>query len=124
MGVATRRTGTCRGPAVTETARMRQNLVSFLVLVVVGCLSSANAAAKIEGSIQGGEVAKGKWKPNFSLLQPFERKLEKALPQSAKKEAKKLSELLDHIQTPGCSWHLTVRQVRCSINNFPPIMCL
>ena len=75
---------------------------------LVASLTFIDAAVIIEGNLQGGEIAKGRWQPNWSILQPFAKKAEGVLPDSSKKEVKKLSHILEHIHTPGCSWDLMV----------------
>ena len=80
----------------------------FQLCLACGLISFVSAGVIIEGNLQGGEIAKGRWKPYFSFLQPYAKKAEDALPQSTKKEVKKMSELLEHIHTPGCSWDLMV----------------
>jgi hypothetical protein len=77
-------------------------------LLFAAVISLVDAGVVIEGNLHGGEIAKGRWQPNWSILEPFAKKAEEALPDSSKKEVKKLSQILEHIHTPGCSWDLMV----------------
>ena len=87
-----------------------QILLAFIL--ACGQFSCVGAGVIIEGNLQGGEVAKGRWKPDLlSFFQPLAKKAEDALPESTKQEAKKLSHILEHIHTPGCSWDLMVGNI-------------
>jgi hypothetical protein len=85
----------------------------LLSAIFLACSAVAvNAGVLIEGNLQGGEVAKGRWKPDLSAFHPFAKKAEEALPPTSKDEVNKLKHFLEHIHTPGCSWDLVVRLLR------------
>jgi hypothetical protein len=79
----------------------------LLLISLCCCLFSfVNCAVKIEGTLAGGEVAKGKWTPNYSFLQPFKKKVEKVLPSG---KVEKIHNFLENIHVPGCSLDIVVR---------------
>jgi hypothetical protein len=77
------------------------------IAAACSCLSSlVSGAVKIEGNLAGGEVARGKWTPNYSFLQPLKKKVEKILPNGG---IEKVNNFLEHIHVPGISLDVVVR---------------
>ncbi len=99
------------------------------VFAILVCSAAAfvDAGVLIEGNLQGGEIAKGRWKPDLSVFSPFAKKAEENLPQSSRDEIKKIHHFLEHVHTPGCSWDLMVSvfsfhsysPVRIAVISFP-----
>jgi hypothetical protein len=84
-------------------------ITELLVIALACCLFSfVNCSVKIEGTLAGGEVARGKWTPNYSFLQPFKAKVEKALPNGG---LKKMHDFLENIHVPGCSLDIVVMNI-------------
>ena len=82
------------------------NVLAFVL--ACGLLYSAAAS---EATLGGGEVMKGKWKPDSSVFKPFSKiagKASAAVPDSAKKEVQKATHFLENFHTPGCTWHMMV----------------
>jgi hypothetical protein len=80
--------------------------IYLLVIALVCCLFSfADCSVKIEGIIAGGEVARGKWIPDYSFLLPFKKKMETVLPNGG---VEKVHNFLENIHLPGCSLDVVV----------------
>ena len=84
---------------------MQSTVCKYAIAMACGLMSVVVGGVKIEGTLAGGEVARGKWTPNYSFLQPFKKKVEKLLPGGG---VEKVHNFLENIHVPGCSFDVVV----------------
>ena len=82
--------------------------VTFAVVCTALLLAPALGGVVVQGTLKGGEIAKGRWKPAASWFQPALDKVEDKVPDEAKKGLHGLRNTLEHIQVPGATWNLMV----------------
>jgi hypothetical protein len=84
---------------------MRDCRALLLIAVACGLISFVAGVVKVDGTLAGGEVARGKWSPNYSILQPFKKKVDKI----SNGRVEKIHNFLENIHVPGCSFDVVVR---------------